>query len=137
MRILSFAATAAATAALASCTTSPQVPAAIHADQQVQQMLAGKVAGAPISCVPSHHGSASKIIAPNAIAFRVDSSTVYVSNTAGMGCEGLAGTHHALVTRSTGPGGLCRGDIVEVRDLHSGSVVGSCTLGDFVRYSRR
>lgn len=136
MRSLSVIATAAAVAAISSCTTSPQLPAAVQADQQVQQMIAGKVASAPTGCIPSYHSGASTVIAPNAIAFRVDPGTVYLSDTSGSGCAGLAGSRYALVTQARGSAGLCRGDIVQVRDLQNDIVIGSCALGDFVRYSR-
>ena len=136
MRTLSLAATAAAAAVLASCSTSPPVPAEVYGQQQLQSLLAGKVAGETTSCMPARLSSAPAIIAPNAIAFRVNSGSVYVSNTAGMGCESLAGTQDTLVTRSMGAG-LCSGEIVEVRNLQTGTTVGSCTLGEFVRYSSR
>jgi len=129
--------TAAAAAAVASCTTAPPVPQAARAEQKLQQMLAGKVAGPPTGCISAiDAANASSTIAPNAIAFRVNPGLVYVSNTAGSACQGLAGDRYALVTRSSGPGGLCRGDIVQVRDLQTGIMVGSCSLGEFTRYSR-
>lgn len=119
---------------LASCTTSPPAPSGMEAQARLQQMLAGKVAGAPMSCIPDYHSSASTLMAPGAIAFRVNPGLVYVMNTAGTGCEGLTNPHNTLVVKSHGPNTLCSGDTVEIRDLQAGMLVGSCLLGEFTPY---
>lgn len=123
-------------AALASCAAPPPGPTAsdLQSQNQLQAMLAGKVAGPSMSCIPQYHSSASSIVAPGAFAFRVNPGLVYVMNTAGTGCEGLTDPRYALVVTSHGPNTLCSGDIVQVRDLQAGTLVGSCTLGNFTPY---
>lgn len=119
---------------LASCTTAPPQQTSLQAEQQLQRLLAGKVAGPSTSCIPDYHASASSLVAANAIAFRVNPGLVYVTNTANSGCEGLTNPRYALVVTSHGPSGLCSGDIVQVRDLQTGTMIGSCSLSEFTPY---
>ena len=64
------------------------------------------------------------------IAFR-SGRTLYVNKLASA-CAGLDGSY-ALLTRSLG-GELCRGDIADIADLTTRTIVGSCSLGEFVPY---
>jgi hypothetical protein len=64
----------------------------------------------------------------------VSPAQVYVSDVTGTGCEGLANPTYSLQSASHGPGSLCRGEIVQVRDLRSGMTVGSCPIGEFTPY---
>ncbi len=123
--------------ALASCTTAP-TPSAndIYAQQRLAALLAGKVAGPPVDCIPGYQANMSATLTPQAIAFQANPSRVYVTNTAGTGCDGLSDQTYTLVTTSRGPGGLCRGDIVKIIDRQVGTMMGSCSLGSFVTYTR-
>ena len=124
-------------AALASCTTAPNGSANnSYAQQRLAALLAGKVAGQPADCIPEYRSNTSAVITPQAIAFTVSPSRVYVNNIAGTGCEGLANPTYTLVSTSHGPGGLCRGDLVKIVDRQVGTMVGSCSLGSFVPYTR-
>jgi hypothetical protein len=125
-----------AAAAVAGCTAAAGPnPDAIQADQRLQAVLAGKVAGPPTNCLPSYApGHANSLIAPGAIAFRINPGLTYVSNVTGTGCENASGPNYSLVTRSYGT--LCSGDQVQIRDLQTGVMVGACTLQTFVPYSR-
>jgi hypothetical protein len=98
---------------------------------RLDALLAGKVAGPPVSCLPSRSANNQITIDNNTIAFR-DRNRVYVNNLSS-GCSNLSGTY-ALVVRTTGTG-LCRGDIAELADLSSGISVGGCVLGDFIPYT--
>ena len=122
-------------AALVSCTTAPPQPTRTLAKQrQYEQLLAGKVAGPPVSCLPHYASNDMVVIDDSTIAFREGSNRVYVNHMMG-GCNNLGG-NYALVTRQFGSAQLCRGDIGQVVDLTNHFTVGSCVFGDFVPYIR-
>jgi hypothetical protein len=123
----------AAAVAIAGCTAAPPVPEGAQADHRLQAMLAGKVAGPPVSCIPGYNSAhATSVIAPGAIAFQVNPGLVYVSNVDGSGCENSSGPNYSLVTKSYGS--LCSGDQVQIRDLQTRALVGACSLAPFVPY---
>ncbi len=122
-------------AALASCTTEPQPGRSARAEKEFQQLIAGKVAGAPTSCLASYRSRDMVVIDDNTLAYREGGRRVWVTNLNG-GCSNISAGHYALVTRTYGGMGVCRGDIAEVADLSSGMTVGSCTFGDFVPYTK-
>jgi len=123
-------------AILTSCTTAPPPPGAMGGEQPVAQMLAGMVAGAPMTCLPAIDASAPATITPHAILFSSNPGRVYVSSTSGSGCEGLTNDPN-LKIESTSPGGsFCSGNIVRIVDRSSGAMVGSCSLAPFVPYTR-
>lgn len=137
MHRITFVLAGAALMGLASCTTGAMEPSGLQAQQKLQALLAGKVAGTPTSCIPNYNASASTLLAPDAIAFRVNPALVYVSNTAGSGCQGITDSRLAVVVNSHGPTSLCSGDIAQIRDLQAGTLVGSCSLGEFTPYRSR
>jgi len=123
--------------ALVACTTTAaqqQPMRSAQSQQQYDQLLAGKVAGAPLSCLPGFRSQDMVVIDERTVAFRDGSSRVYVNHMQG-GCSNLGGPY-ALVTRTFGGGQLCRGDIGQVVDLTNHFTVGSCVFGDFVPYVR-
>ena len=123
-------------AVLASCTTGPPAPTrTAQKQQEFQQLLNGKVAAAPVSCLPHYRSGDMRVIDDNTIAFRDGSSRVYVAHMQG-GCSNLGSGSYALVTRQYGSADLCRGDIAQVVDTQNGFTVGSCVFGDFVPYVR-
>lgn len=118
---------------LAGCSTAVEPPTrSAQAEERLQALLAGKVAGPPMACLPSSRGNNMVTIDDNTIAFRAG-SRVYV-NSMSSGCSNLSGPY-ALVIRNP-VGSLCRGDIAEVADLATGARVGGCVLGDFVPYAK-
>lgn len=124
-----------AAAMLAGCSTAPP-PMGMEAQSEarLQNLIDGKVAGQPMSCLAPRRADRMVVIDDNTVAFR-EGSNVYVNRIQG-GCNQLGSGFYALVTRSYGSSGLCRGDIAQVADLTTGTTVGSCVLGDFVPYSR-
>lgn len=123
-------------ATLAGCSTAPQpVTRSARAEAQFQQLLAGKVAGPPVSCLSGHRSNDMVVIDDNTILFRDNSRRVYRNHPIG-GCPRLGSGQFALVTRNIGGQGLCRGDIAQVMDVRNGFSVGSCVIGDFVPYTR-
>jgi hypothetical protein len=123
-------------ALLASCTASAQEPGpSLRAQNQYQQLLAGRVAMAPISCLPTRRANDMVVVDDNTIAFR-DGARVYVNHPQG-GCSQLSQGHTALVSHQIGEEGPCRGDVAQVVDTLSHVAVGSCIWGDFIPYVRR
>jgi hypothetical protein len=123
-------------AALVGCSTTAQPPAMRTAENQAkfERLLAGKVAGPPVSCLPSQRANDMTVIDENTVIFRQSSNHVYIGQMQG-GCSMLGRPGYALVTKQLGSSGLCHGDIATVVDTHGGFTVGSCVIGDFVPYS--
>jgi hypothetical protein len=119
--------------ALAACTTRPPPGRTAAAEAHLQKLLAGKAAGAPITCLPSYRSNDLVVIDDNTVVFR-DGRTVYRNDFQGGACSQLGSGHYALLTKQFGGAGLCRGDIAQVIDTTAGHIVGSCVLGDFVPY---
>ena len=121
---------------LASCTTAPE-PTARAADKQAElaQLLAGKVAQRPISCLPHYQAGDMRVIDEDTIAFRDGAARTFVARMNG-GCSNLGSGGTALVTHQFGTADLCRGDIARVVDTLNGMTVGSCSFGDFTPYVR-
>lgn len=93
-------------------------------------LTAGKAAGPPLTCLRREETRDLEVIDNTTIAFR-SGRTLYVNKLASA-CAGLDGSY-ALLTRSLG-GELCRGDIADIADLTTRTIVGSCSLGEFVPY---
>ncbi len=123
------------TAILVGCSTAPQPERSARQQARLQELVAGKVAGAPLSCLPNHRADDMVVIDDNTLAFRDGSRRTWVNTLRG-GCSNIGSGNYALVTRQYGGTGLCRGDIAQVADLSNGFTVGSCVLGDFVPYTR-
>jgi hypothetical protein len=119
-------------AALAGCTTQPsETTRTAEGQAKFVKLTAGKVAGTPMSCLPSYQTNDMVTIDDSTVAFK-QGSTVYVNHLLGP-CNGLDSGFYTLVTRSHGSG-MCRGDISHVSDIRTGMMVGSCAIGDFVPY---
>ncbi|MGI8705273.1 MAG: hypothetical protein ACR2JJ_05690 [Sphingomicrobium sp.] len=124
-------------AALAGCTMGPpQPPTPLDARQQTRldQLLGGKVAGMPQSCLSSWRTQDMTVIDDSTIIFRESSNKVWLQKPQGP-CDRLSSPSYALVTRSTQTQ-LCRGDIGQVLDPTTNITAGSCVMGDFVPYTR-
>jgi hypothetical protein len=121
---------------LASCTTAPQ-PAMRSPDKQAElaQLLAGKVAQRPISCLPHYQSSDMRVIDDDTIAFRDGSRRTFVAHMNG-GCSNLGSNSYALVTHQFGTADLCSGEFARVVDTLNGMTVGSCSFGEFTPYTR-
>ena len=122
---------------LASCTTAPPQETARAPEKQAElaQLLAGKVAQKPISCLPYRGSDEMRVIDEQTIAYRDGGYRTYVTHMNGP-CSNLGSGSTALVTRLYGSTGACRGDIARVVDTANGFTVGSCSFGDFTPYVR-
>jgi hypothetical protein len=125
-----------ASAVLASCMAVPPAPTrTAEGERNYQLALEGKVPQAPLSCLPSYQSGDMRPIDESTIVFRQGRSRTWVNHMQAP-CPGLGSGHYALVTRSFGGQGLCRGDIAQVVDTMSRIPVGSCVFGDFTPYVR-
>lgn len=98
------------------------------------ELMAGRTAGEPVSCVNMRDLGSSRSIGDGDILFEGPGRRiVYVNRPVG-GCPDL-GPGRTLVTRTTSTR-LCRGDIAQVVDPVTGTTYGGCGLGDFVPYRR-
>lgn len=121
---------------LASCTAAPP-PAGVAAAPpgELQRMLAGKVPGRPISCLPSYQSNDMRVIDGRTLAFRNGvGGTVYVAHLS-PGCEAITSGANALVSRQIGGSGMCQGDIQQVEDMMAHVNSGSCTIEQIVPFS--
>jgi len=117
-----------------SCTVAPAPFANVQGGQaRLAQMLAGKIAGRPQSCIPSYVASNLEVIDPTTFAYR-DGSRIYVNQVQGA-CHGAQTPGYTLVMHPFGFGGPCQNDVVRVTELSTGMVAGSCILGPFVPYT--
>ena len=123
-------------AAIAGCTAVP--PQAAMPDPKAQaraaQLLGGKIAGRPQSCLPNWRTHDMVAIDDNTLIFRESPGRVWLQKPQNP-CNMIGMGPYALVTRGS-TGQLCRGDIAQVVDTMSGTNVGSCVMGDFVPYVR-
>lgn len=128
--------TTALAATLAGCmmATVPQGQRSLRAQQTLDRYLTGKVAGRPQSCLPHYRAEDMVVVDDRTILFRDGSNRIWRNDPVG-GCNGLGRPGTALVTRSFGGTGLCRGEIAQVVDTSAGFAVGSCSFGDFVPYT--
>jgi len=111
----------------------PPPGANLEAQNRLQQMLAGRAAGQPISCLPPGRSSNDMTSLGNGTVVFRSGNTLYVNEMRGT-CANLR-SHYALVTRQFGSG-LCSGEIAEVIDPTTGISVSSCSFGEFVPYRR-
>lgn len=127
-----------AAAAAGSCTVAPPYESqaqVARSQAKFAQLTEGKVAGAPVSCLPSYRMNDMTVIDDGTLAFGNGSSLVYINHMSGGPCTNLQGGNNTLVTK-TSSSTLCRGDIAQVVDLTARIPVGSCVFGDFVPYKR-
>jgi hypothetical protein len=108
-------------------------PAADRApdDAPFAKRLAKLTPGAPQTCInPSRSGGSDH--AGNQVLIEDRSGTIFLAHFQG-GCE--ARDSDALISRRPSTQ-LCRGDVVEIRDLTSGFSRGMCAYSDFTPYRR-
>ena len=118
--------------ALAGCATQLPAPTrTAEAQAELNKLVAGKTAGAPLTCLQHYRANDMVRIDESTVAFK-QGRQVYVNHLIGA-CSNLDSSFYALVTRSNGTG-LCRGDIAHVQDVSTGAIVGSCAIGDFIPY---
>jgi Family of unknown function (DUF6491) len=122
-------------AGLAACSTAPDpVTRSAQGQAEYDMILAGKVAGTPIDCLPRFDSNDMRAIDDQTAIFRVNPSKAYVTHFNGQ-CNNLGDPGYALVTKQAGSSNLCRGDIAQMIQTSTGVIVGSCVIGSFVPYT--
>lgn len=115
----------------ATAFSAPAARRDLSDDMKVARVLKDLVPGEPRSCInPSPSGGSEHY--GNTALMKDRGGTLYRSQFQN-GCE--APEEYALITRQFGTS-LCRGDIVEVKDLTSGMSRGSCVFSEFVPYRK-
>lgn len=105
---------------------------AVERDLKIMdQWLAGKQPGPPVSCIPHSQIRATYYVGGKTILYKVSNNLVYRNDPPG-GCPGL-NSNLALETRNP-TGMLCSGEIAQVKDYSQGYSPGGCALGEFVPY---
>jgi len=123
-------------ALLAGCSTAPaQITRTAEAQQELDKALAGRVAGAPVNCIPNYRASSDMHIIDDWTILFKDGRTIYVQNPRG-GCRGIDSHNNILVTVLHGTTQLCSGDINHLVDPVSGIGGGACVFSQFVPYTK-
>jgi hypothetical protein len=124
MRTMMFVAVAAVT--LAGCTRPADPPGASFAKE-----TAGRVAGAPRSCISTFPNQNLRVLDPMTLAYGYGRTT-YINRLGGP-CPALSPYNTIIINADSGQ--YCRGD--RVRGLEPGARIAgpSCNLGDWVPYS--
>ncbi|MBO9579753.1 MAG: hypothetical protein J7498_02575 [Sphingobium sp.] len=119
-------------AATASAKTAE--PAKLDAGEakELARALDGKVAGKPVSCVSTFRGENLRAIGDHTLVYRVSKKLIYRNDLQGT-CHGLR-FGDTLVLKVFG-NQYCRGDIAHAVHLPTGTMSGTCALGDFVPYT--
>lgn len=122
-------------AILASCSTAPAPQGrSASAQKELDEALAGRVAGPPVRCLPSYRADQMQIVDDWTILYR-DGRTIYVQTPRG-GCPGISSGRNTLVVKLRGTTDLCDGQINELVDLSTGMQGGACVFGPFVPYTK-
>jgi hypothetical protein len=100
-------------------------------EEQLAEMLKGRVAGTPVSCIPTYRNVNSTIIDKTAIVWR-DGRTIYVNRTRNP--QNLD-WNDILVIQKFSASQLCKLDTVNTIDRGGGFLTGVVFLTDFVPYT--
>jgi len=119
-----------AAAMLASASSVPAKPNSDSA-QKLANALAGRTAGAPVSCISDR--ARMNVVDDWTILYR-DRGTIYVQKPRG-GCHGLS-NNMSLIRNQFVTTRLCRGDINRIVDLRTGFGTGACVFSEFVPYRK-
>lgn len=119
-------------ALIAAATPALAAARAPGGEVELGRLLAGRVAGAPVSCLPLYNLGSARIVEGVGIVYRVGGK-LYV-NRPRTDPRGLD-DDDILVVRSFGSQ-LCNADRVDLVDRNSRMWSGFVSLGDFVPYTR-
>lgn len=116
-----------AAASLISCSRPVSPPGS-----DLAQMTAGRVAGAPRTCIETSGTSSLRAIDGQNLAYG-SGRTVYINHLAGP-CPGMQPLSTLIIEAQGNQ--YCRGDRVRGRELGSIIAGPTCILGDWVPYRR-
>ena len=116
----------------AGAIAAPAAPPADRNAATVDRALVGLVPGQPQMCInPDRSGGGNRH--GGALLIKDRSGVLYLSRFAA-GCA-TRNDNDAMISRRPSPQ-ICRGDLVEFRDLTNGTFGGACAYGDFTPYRR-
>lgn len=123
--------------AIAGCTPSGTADAGANGltpkqAKTLEKQLAGKVAGEPVSCLPSYRTTDTIRVSDNILLYRSGGKLVYRNDLKGS-CPGLARDSDIMVVEQFGSQ-VCNGDFFHLVDRSSGIRGPTCVFGDFVPY---
>lgn len=123
-------------AVLGSCAmgSQPLPVRPVAGPETMAYLLGGKVAGAPVRCLPSYQRNDMTVVDSQTVAYRYGGSQTYLVHLSG-GCGDIA-SGAALVTRSFGTDRMCTGDIARTMNGSSRMIGGSCSVQSIVPYTR-
>lgn len=122
-------ATSLAVVALSGCATSPMGTSAERSEARLAEMLAGRTAGEPQSCISGFADNRITVIDETAVVYDAG-DTIYVARPDN---PRSLDSQDVLVIERTG-GQLCKQDFVRTVDRTLGFTTGIVFLGDFVPY---
>ena len=118
----------------ASCTTTDSAPRNDRRMTRVERTLEGLTAGTPRRCLPNADFNEMRT-ARDVIVFVAGRNRVWRNDMVGSGCGTGLSRGDTVITQPFN-GQLCSGDIVRTRSPTGGMISGSCSLGEFVPYTR-
>lgn len=98
------------------------------------KQLAGRTAGAPISCIQLTRIRSSEIVDATAVIYKESPRRWYVNQPDGGRCD-MLNPRRILITR-TPSNQLCGNDLITIAEAGSPITYGACGLGKFVPYTR-
>jgi hypothetical protein len=119
-------------AALAGGSSLADARPKLTPQQQLDKLLAGRVAGKPTTCISLLDSHDTQVIDKTAIVYGWG-RTLYVNrptNASSLDDDDI------LITKITGSSQLCRLDTINLRDRTSRAFSGFVVLNDFVPYTR-
>lgn len=102
--------------------------------ERLDKQLAGKVPGAPISCLPNYRSNDTIRVSDSILLYRASGNLVYRNDLKGS-CPGLARDSDIMVVRQFGSS-TCSGDFFHLVDRTSGIRGPTCVFGEFVPYRK-
>lgn len=122
-----------AVALLATAAADAETSTATDSEAKITRLVAGRVAGAPRSCIPQLRDIRSFQIPRIGMVYDVG-ATRYLMRFEG-GCQAMTIDTNTISMTPTEQ--LCAGDIARIVTSPPPSIdVGSCTFGKFVPYTR-
>ncbi|KKC26509.1 hypothetical protein WP12_08465 [Sphingomonas sp. SRS2] len=101
---------------------------------KAQKELAGRTAGAPVSCVQLRQIGATRIVDATAIIYKQSPRLWYVNQPDNGRCD-LLRPNRMLITASSS-GQLCGKDLVTIAEANPPITYGACGLGQFIPYTK-
>ncbi|MBB5711888.1 hypothetical protein [Sphingomonas xinjiangensis] len=120
---------------LGATSAGTQTRAPDRATARVEKTLAGLTPGAPQRCLRRDRVTELRT-APNVILYVAGRDRVWRNDVVGEGCARGLARGDIVVSRNLVSGEYCSGDLIHMRVRTGGTLTGTCSLGQFVPYTR-